>query len=313
MDGAAGTTGLKLMDLLAPMEASGEIRIVSLDNRRDQGERLRAYGTADLAVMCLPDDVARKTMVLLEGRDVRVLDASSAHRVGAGWTYGFPELAPDQPARISTSMHVTNPGCYATGAVALIRPLRDAGLIAADQLLTVVGVSGYTGGGSRLIARHEEGGPAFALANVFGAYSLGGRHKHVAEIRQHGRLDVTPVFMPHVVNVPRGLMVSVVLCDVEVAAVQVAYERAYAQEGSKVWVTPHDDEVSRLDFRRFAGLNAPGSSEPPQDDVEIHVKGWEQDGMRRVSVHALLDNLGKGAATQLVQNLRLMLRSPGAS
>jgi len=307
VDGAAGTTGLTLLELLAPMEARGELRLVPIEHRRDPAQRLRAHAAADLGILCLPDDAARETMALLDGRGGRVLDASSAHRTTEGWTYGFAELTADQPARIATAQRVSNPGCYATAALALIRPLRDAELVAADQLLTIVGVSGYTGGGSRLIARHQAGGADFALANVLGAYSLGARHKHVAEIQRYGRLDVEPVFLPHVVNVPRGLMVSIVLRDLDVAAVQEAYQRAYLRDGSKVRIVPRVDGLKRLDFGRFVALNQPNSVAPPQDDVELHVTGWDQDGARQVTVHALLDNLGKGAATQAIQNLRLML------
>ena len=307
IDGLSGTTGQKIQGLIKPFAEAGKLRLMTIKDRRNDAERMQAFKEADLSVLCVPDDVAKATAKALDGSGVRLLDASSAHRVSNGWVFGFPELCEGQADAIAEAQFVSNPGCYATAAISILRPLTDAGIISPDMTVTLTGYSGYTGGGAKLIDLHENSGADFTLANVFGAYSLERPHKHVPEIQKYGGLAVPPVFLPHVLNVPRGIMVTLVLRDVEPEAIQSVFEKAYAGAGSKVRVMPLDMASSRLNFERFAGLNAKGHDDTPQDDLEIHVKGWQRGDIKQVTVHAMLDNLGKGAGTQALQNIRLML------
>jgi N-acetyl-gamma-glutamyl-phosphate reductase len=313
IDGAEGTTGMVIRGLLAPFEKAGKISLINVKDRKDPAQRKAAYQAADLAVMCLPDDAARAAMEFVKGAKTRVLDASSAHRTAAGWVYGFPELSKGQAKKIANARFVSNPGCFATGAVSLLRPLVDAKLIDSRKALTVFGVSGYTGGGKKMIARFEAGAgdENFAAANAVGAYSINERHKHVREIEKHAGLKTAPLFMPHVVNLPRGMIVSAAFNRAALKGtildVQRAYESAYAREAGAVKILPLETTDRRLDFSRFALLNRKGSKEPPLPTLEIYVKGWKEGGDGQVTVFASLDNLGKGAGVQAVQNIRLML------
>lgn len=309
IDGAAGTTGLLIRSLLEPRARAGALSIIAIPDHRDEARRAAAFAEADLAILCLPDEAARAAIPLLEGARTRVIDASSAHRTDPSWVYGFPELASEQRERIRGARRVSNPGCYAVGAVSILRPLVDAGVLDPERAVTILGVSGYTGGGKSLIERFEAGGAPFAQANAFAAYSIHARHKHVEEIRSHAGLRAAPVFLPHVVGVPRGMMVCVPFGGGAIAggraAVHAILERAYGARASKVQVAPLDPAARRLGFADFADINATGAG--VIDTITLHVHGWEEGGEGQVVVYALLDNLGKGAATQAIQNLELML------
>lgn len=308
IDGAAGTTGLLIESLLKPWEDAGAISLITIEDRKDTEQRKAAFAQADLSVLCLPDDAAREAVSLLPP-GARVLDASSAHRVTPGWTYGLPELNDAQPAAIAAAERVSNPGCFATGAVTILRPLTDAGLIDADERITITGVSGYSGGGKKMIALYEGGDEAFALSNVFNAVSLNAPHKHLAEIQRYAGLEKAPIFLPSVVDACRGMIVGVTLAAEQLHGsledVRRVLEAAYNRPDSKITVCPSDPTASRLGFEDFIAINQAGA--PPLDTLRLHISGWEANGERQVSVHAVLDNLGKGAATQAMQNIMLML------
>ena len=208
IDGESGTTGLGIRERLSVLPG---VTLVSLaaNERKNPNAKIALMREIDLAVLCLPDAAARETAALaasLGDKAPRILDASTAHRVAPGWVYGLPELTPKQSASIKTAARVANPGCYATGAIAILRPLVDAGLVPADFPVTINAVSGYSGGGKTMIAAFESGNaPAFEL------YALGFEHKHVPEIVTHGALTRRPLFVPSVGNFAHGMLVCVPL------------------------------------------------------------------------------------------------------
>ncbi len=297
IDGEAGTTGLHLA---TELRATAGVELISLtpDRRRDPGARRDAMGAADLIVLCLPDDAAREAVAMMP-EAARVVDASSAFRVATGWTYGFPELAPDQPAAIASARRVSNPGCYPTGAIALLRPLVDAGLIPPDHPISVNAVSGYSGGGKAMIAAHErDGGPAFEL------YALGLTHKHVAELQTHSGLTRRPIFVPSVGHFAQGMLVSIplhldtlpgrpTLDDLRATlAARYGAPRSGTSGRVRVTATPADGKLEP------EALNGTG-------DLELFVAG--NTDHRHAVLLARLDNLGKGASLAAVQNIALML------
>ena len=301
IDGEAGTTGLEIRDRLA---ADPAIDVVSVDAalRKDPAVRRDAMSNVDVVVLCLPDAAAVEAVALaasLGDRAPRIVDASTAHRVANGWVYGFAELDGAQAQAIKVATHVANPGCYPTGAIALIRPLVDAGLVPAETGVTVNAVSGYSGGGKPMIESYEvaKTAPAFEL------YGLGLAHKHVPELHRYSGLTRRPIFVPSVGNFRQGMLVSVPLhLDLLPGKptprdVQAALERHY-QGSSQVRVVPAT-ETAKLGGRLDAlGLNG-------TDQLELYVFPQEDHG--QALLVARLDNLGKGAAGAAVQNIRLML------
>ena len=296
IDGEAGTTGLLIRQRL---ERRRDISLVTLapERRKDLAARAEALASADLAVLCLPDDAAREAVAIadtLPGGGPRLLDASTAHRVAPGWVYGFPELSAEQEAAVRHARRVANPGCYPTGAIALLRPLVDSGLIPPDHPLTINAVSGYSGGGKSMIASYEAGtAPAFEL------YALGLEHKHLPEIVTYAGLTRAPIFVPSVGNFRQGMLVSIPLhLDALPGAPKPAdLEAALAARygGSAcVRVVPTAGET-RLEPEALNGTNL----------LELRVFGHELK--RQAVLVARLDNLGKGASGAAVQNLALML------
>lgn len=296
IDGEAGTTGLSIAARLA---AEPGIRLHSLPEaqRKSPAARQDAMRRSDLTILCLPDHAAIEAVRLadeLGDEAPKLLDASTAHRTAPGWVYGFAELWPDQPRKIAAAARVANPGCYATAAIALLRPLTATGLVPSDHPLSLFGTSGYTGGGRAMIAAHEaDGGPAFEL------YALGLGHKHLPEIMAEAGLDRLPLFVPSVGHFPRGMVVSVPLhldhLPNRVSPTDLFDTLAgWYREASQVRVVA-PDPTGRLAADTLAG----------QDGMELSVYANEQ--ARLALLVARLDNLGKGASGAAVQNARLML------
>jgi N-acetyl-gamma-glutamyl-phosphate reductase len=295
IDGAAGTTGLEIADRLA---GRPEFELIILDDarRKDAAARQEALQSADFAVLCLHDDAAREAVTLAQGSKVRIIDASTAHRVADGWTYGFPEIVGREA--VAQADRVANPGCYPSGFIALVAPLVRAGLLPADFPYTVNAVSGYSGGGKGLIERFE------ADADIaFRTYGLAMGHKHVPEMQRYAGIAHPPVFAPSVIPAHRGMVVEVPLPLFAMTgagtpdALREALTTFYA--GSAVVGVNQDAAPDEVLLRR---------STAPSDRLELFVFGAKDGSQARLM--AVLDNLGKGASGAAVQSLNLMAGLP---
>jgi len=300
VDGASGTTGLGIQERLR-LQNDVVVKNIAEDKRKDAGPKRALMEEVDLVILCLPDDAAKETVALIDSMGAagpKVLDASTAFRVAPDWAYGFPELTPDQADKIRTAKKVSNPGCYPTGGIALLRPLVDAGFLPADYPVTINAVSGYSGGGKSMIASFEDGSaPSFEL------YGLGFEHKHLPETQLYAKLTRRPIFVPSVGNYRQGMLVSVPLhLDTLTgkpggADLHAALAQRYAGS-TYVSVMPLENAAAKGGRIEPEALNE-------TNKLELYVFASEKH--RQAVLVARLDNLGKGASGAAVQNMQLML------
>ncbi|MBO6949372.1 MAG: N-acetyl-gamma-glutamyl-phosphate reductase [Rhodospirillales bacterium] len=304
IDGAEGTTGLQIRTRL---EGRDDISFLALsdDERKDREKRAGMLNACDIAILCLPDDAARESVSMIENPDVRVIDASTAHRIADGWDYGFPEMDPGQAAKIANSKRVANTGCYAVASVAVLHPLVTDGVLPSDWPVSINAVSGYSGGGKKLIAGFEDPNAVEKIDTPFRVYGLNLGHKHIPEIQFWSGLERTPIFVPSIARYREGMIVQVPL-------------HLAALPGKPTPDAIHDILSTHYEGRKFVTVAdlVQGEGAPvldPEDlngtnELRLHVYA-SKDGTQAV-ICGVLDNLGKGASGQAVQCLNLMMGVP---
>lgn len=303
IDGEHGTTGLQIVERLAPRR---DVKLLSIphEQRRSVSLREEMLNTADVVILCLPDDAAKEAVAAIRNPAVKVIDASTAHRVNPEWVYGFPEMDKGQRERIAASTRIANPGCYATGAIAILKPLIASGALPAATALNILGVSGYTGGGKALIEVHEGADP-----EPFAFYALGLSHKHLPEVQQCTGLQTKPVFLPSVGHFPTGMLVAIPL-----HASQLNVSAATAAQTLQDWYAGET-------FVRAAALNTQENLERGaflradtlSGTNQLEIFSYASNSGGEMVIVARLDNLGKGASGAAVQNLNILLGLPESS
>ncbi|WP_417230488.1 N-acetyl-gamma-glutamyl-phosphate reductase [Brevundimonas sp.] len=299
IDGEAGTTGLEIRERL---EARDDLELILLgDRRRDVDARREALNSADAVILCLPDEAAIAAVAMIDNPRVRVIDASTAYRVAPGWVYGFAEMGLRQREAIAFATRVSNPGCYPTGFIGLMRPLVQAGLVPTDWPVTVNAVSGYSGGGKAMIAEFESGA-AETKPDAFRAYGLSLKHKHVPEMTKHAGLERPVLFSPAVGHYRQGMLVEVPL-HLSALPETPSIERLHGALVEAYERTRFVEVVDLDETEAMTGIDPEGLN--GSNDMRLHVFGDRDGGQARLV--AVLDNLGKGASGAAVQNLNLML------
>jgi len=301
IDGEVGTTGLQIRERLV---GRSDLQLISIDpdKRKDPVARAAMLNSADAVILCLPDEASKEAVSLIENPAVKVIDASTAFRTDVAWTYGFAELDGEQRGRIAAAKRISNPGCYATGAIALARPLVSAGILPGDLAVSFNAISGYTGGGKAMIAEFEDETAANHTRVPYRIYAMGLQHKHVPEIQQHGGLSTRPIFTPAVGRYAQGMLVELPLHLAALNSaptlkdIQAAYAAHY--RGERFVEVTSLEEASSLTSLDPEGLNG-------TNGLKLFVFGSDAGGQARLV--ALLDNLGKGASGAAVQNLNLAL------
>tara|TARA_B100000674_G_C37966316_1_gene974751 strand:+ start:3184 stop:4128 length:945 start_codon:yes stop_codon:yes gene_type:complete len=303
IDGEVGTTGLQIRERLKNRSDLSFLRLDDFE-RKDLARRSEMLNSADVVILCLPDDASRDAVAMIKNKHVKVIDASSAHRVAKGWTYGMPEYDINQAEKIASSSRVSNPGCYAITSVSILYPLIKAGIIQQSQAITINAISGYSGGGKQMISHYETATGARANP-TFRVYSLDLRHKHVPEIQKWGGLSHAPLFVPSVGDFRQGMIVQVPLQLWSLPGrprsedIHATLTSHYAsQRLVKVKPLAETDEMTGLESESLNGTN------------ELHLHVFRNNELDQVVVMGLIDNLGKGASGQAVQNLNLMVGAP---
>lgn len=296
IDGQSGTTGLQIYDRIGSRDDLELLRI-DPEKRHDNAERKKFLNNADIVFLCLPDDGAREAVSLIDNPSVRVIDASTAHRTAEGWTYGYPELSPAQRREIASSKRVANPGCHATGFISSTAPLVRLGIIPKDYPMTVYSLTGYSGGGKKMIAQYEAENPEEKLSSP-GIYGLSLKHKHLPEMQKIAGLDYPPVFLPVVDDYYKGMATTILLQNRLLNGRPSASDicqalQEYYRDEHFVSVLPFGTNDSTLYANSMAGSN----------HLKLVVCGHED----QTSITALFDNLGKGASGAAVQNMNIML------